>query len=333
MRFSRCNRALYHILVNRDLFRPYDRGTADECDLFLEILDRDFRGTFSCHYCRRLHWLARENEYLTGEETYRRVSASLCSGGKDTKYNYGIGTTYHGHFVFEHTQMALKMHRRGCEAESRDYLRQLSLTESYPRLMASIPQTWGLYFFEPRVLDDEMFIRAQLWLYIPASQGCRLPTTQYMQVCTHLKIRSDDGNELVKILKCKLKHASTTDDSCSGCQNFIHCHHCLTEVHMEAKHLGREDGGTVLVVPKSMRLGPALSPLEAIWLSHLDEYEPSQWSCPPNHQPGCIRDAFESKSGPKFGSLMQVEEARKVLGNAALPESLLDRSVRSASNV
>lgn len=308
---SLCNHRLHIILGKRSL-QDLHRSDSNEQALLLQALDRDLPETLYCFICNRLHVLFRGREDgLRAEEMYRRVSDGRCPSSDGT-YNYGTAYTYHAGFKFEHVQMAMKLHRRGLLSDAKAYLTGLAFLEPARGRMTSLPTNSGLYFFEPRFVNDQISVRAQSWILIQGEQGSVVPRRHYTTVCAHLDGNSFNENPYIVSCRCKLKHLTAKQDSCERCRSLIRCHYCPTEVCVEAKRFDKGSNGGVLIITKWQLLGCGLSPSEAHWRLHLEDP-----SFPSSYLPDCalgsIRAGYEDQPGIKHDSLLKMTKAWKML--------------------
>lgn len=327
---SLCSHWLLDLLGKKSL-QDLDKSAScqNERAILLQALGRDLPGTLYCFACNRLHVLFKRDEVGLGlEQLFRRVADGRCSLGDGT-YNYGTSLTYHPDFRFEHIQMATKLRRRGYVSDAKAYLTLLSFLQPARGLITYSPHTIGLYFFEPRFVDGQVFVRAQSWILIPITQGSKVPMLHHTIVCHHLdgngihdgRVSSDNAH--VMAFRCKLKHLVRRQDSCEKCHSLIRCHYCPTEINVELRRPNGNAECGLLIITKWQVLGRGLSPLEAHWESHLEtEKHIAPWPYPPDCAPGFIRDVYENQHGIEHGSLIEVEKAWQLLNESEIIRTL-----------
>ncbi len=302
---SLCSHKLHSMLGQtslRDL--KQSNSSYNERALLLQALDRDLSDTLYCFVCNKLHVLLRRYEDRLGaKKMYRRVSDGRCQVGDDT-YNFGTTRTYHPGFKFEHLQMTMKLYRRGLLADANAFL--MRSAHLRPALacgfMTFLPHHNGLYFFEPRFVNDNIVVRAQCWIWHD-DQGVRMPLQYDARVCAHLNEDTRDQNPYSTVYRCKLKHLAAKQDSCKKCSNLIRCHYCPTEVHVGAQRFGGSKG-SALITTKWLLLGNGLSPSEALWESHLERSR-LPWPYWSDDAPGSIQAGYEDQPGIKFDSILE----------------------------
>lgn len=310
---SLCNHKLHEMLGQRSL-RDLNRSSPSRSEqaLLLQALDRDLPQTLYCFSCNKLHvLLGKHEDVLEAEELYKRVSKGRCLRADGT-YNYGTVDTYHAGFKFEHVQMAMKLYRRGLVADAKVFLTRSAFLQPARGRMTLFPSYKGLYFFEPRLVNGKIFVRAQSWIFNPGEQGAVVPGRHYTTVCAHLDGNPPNGNPYTAVFRCQLEHLAAKQVSCLDCRRLISCHYCSTEVCVEAKRLEGDSEGGVLVVTKWQLLGCGLSPSEVHWKSHL-ERSSLPWQYLPDRTPGSIQTSYEDQPGTKYDSLLKLAEAWRVL--------------------
>ena len=302
-------------MLSQRSLQELDRSNTchNERALLLQALDRDSSETLYCFYCHKLHVLSRRHEdVLDAGEMYRRVSEGRCLRGEGT-YNYGCVTTYHAGFKFEHFQMAMKLYRRGLLADAKAVLTHTAFLQPARGDLTTGPAYKGLYFFEPRLVNGRISVRAQSWILIPGGQGVVMPSRHWTTVCAHLNGNYPFRNQYTAIFRCQLEHLVAKQVSCEGCCSLIRCHSCATEVRVEAKRLDEEFKGNFLVITKWQLLGCGLSPSEAHWRSHLERSGLPRSHLPYCAPPGDIRASYEDQPGTKYDSLLKPAEALNLL--------------------
>ncbi len=306
-----CSHKLNHLLGDQYLLAlRQGESSMSERMLFLQALDQDVPGAFYCYYCIKLHLVQKPGTGLTPEERFRWASESRCSGA-DGAYNYGATYNYHAQFRFEHLQVAMKLYRRGLVSDTIAYLNCLTLIGPIRRDMSIFPKYLGFYFFEPRIVDGQIFVRAQSRSFIPEGQGFIPPIKQYTTVCAHLDAHSRDS-QFVTALKCKAEHFHHKQDSCAQCQDLIRCEYCPTEVCVDIRKSGKGHVENALVVTKWQVLGYGLSPFESQWKSHLKRHS-IRWQWPSQWELGSVLAAFEAQSGVKHDSILDPDKAWTLL--------------------
>ena len=309
---SLCSHKL-HSMLGQSSLRDLNQSNSsyNERALLLQALDRDLSDTLYCFVCNKLHVLLRRHEdRLAAEDMYRRVYKGRCQM-RDATYNFGTTSTYHPGFKFEHLQMTMKLYRRGLLADANAFLMRSALLRPAPaRGFMTIPPFLsyynGLYFFEPRFVNDNIVVRAQSWIFYD-DRGVRMPFQYDTRLCAHLSKDTGDQNPYSTVYRCKLEHLAAKQDSCKKCSNLIRCHYCPTEVHVEAKRFD-DSKGSVLITTKWLLLGNGLSPSEALWKSHLERSR-LPWPYFSDDAPGSIQAGYEDLPGIKFDSVQKPTEA------------------------
>ena len=316
-----CNRKLKYILGNSYLLalRP-DDSSKYERNLFLQGLDRHSPETFQCYGCSKLHFLAPTGEdRSTPEERFKWVSNFRCLNRNDSDtllYTHVIEFHYHAQFRFEHMQVAMKLYRLGLVSDAKSYLKCLALTEPlHHEMTTSQPSNMGYYFFEPRIIHNRVFARAQSWISIPKEQDQlinRHTFLRYNVVCVHLDADFRGvSKRFYMILQCVLEQLRGEQESCGECRALIRCHYCPTEVLVETKRSFMQVERDLVVITKWQALGYGVSPFEPQWASHFQPRAP--WPWPKGSTPGIIRDAFENQPGVKHDSIFNAETVWKSL--------------------
>lgn len=222
----------------------------------LEALDRDLPETLYCFTCCKLYVLARRHEEgLEPEELHRQVSESRCLKrclkltGED-EYSNGRDKTYHAGFQSEHFQMEL--YRSGNLDDAKAFFTCSAILQPARRCLTSQPTYEWLYFFEPRLVNGEVSVRAQSWILIPGGQGATLPLYYYTTVCVH---QIGEPPPYVKVFKCQLNNLAAKQAPCDQYRSVTRCHYCATELNFEAKCVQGDSGGGFLVVTSGNFLG------------------------------------------------------------------------------
>ena len=253
----------------------------------MQTLDRDLPETVYCFICKRLRALHQRHE--TGpraEQIYNRVWQGRCRWYRDY---YGTFDTSHSLFQFDHIQMAMKLYRRG--------------------LVSDAKRDIGCYFFEPRVVKDQISICPQSWIVIPEEQGSVLSRIHLRQVCPHLERMSlTHENPYLMGLVCNRKHLAAKEDSCEKCCTLIRCRYSPTEVFITKKKcLNNDAGDGVLIMTKWQELGQRLSSLEGQWRKNFEcpACSCTPWPYHPDDTLGSIRAGFEDQPGTKYNALLK----------------------------
>ena len=306
-----CNRKLKGILGNRYLLAlRQDDSSKHERNLFLQGLDRRSPKTFHCYGCSKLHFLGpRDEDGLAPEERFTWISGLQCLKGNDSDellYTHVIAFHYHAKFRFEHMQVAMKLYRRGLVSEARSYIKCLALVQPTIREMTYQPTNLGFYFFEPRIVNNQVLVRAQSWVVTPKEQGL-LPLAHRTTVCSHIDAdhRGANGGRFYLTVKYRSEKVHGGQESCGGCQDLIRCRYCPTEVLVQRKSACVQPEADLTVITKWQTLGYGISPFEPQWESHFQPRAP--WPWPPGSTPGAIREAFENQPGVRHDSIFDAE--------------------------
>lgn len=145
----------------------------EERDLFLRGLDRDLpaASSFYCYYCLRVHLLTLSMETRVVESLWapysERLSSTVCkrlrrkgwrvhNASPDSKLH--DREVYHQEFVFEHVQMAIRLHRRnGSSTVLKAYLERVSHVDK----MVTCPLEGykGFFFFDSKAFENHSGIK------------------------------------------------------------------------------------------------------------------------------------------------------------------------------
>ena len=308
---SLCNHKLHETLGRKSLQELAQSDPRhNERALVLQALDRDLPYALYCPSCHKVRILSQRHEgSLEAEELYRRVSESRCLSGNNT-YNDKCVTTYHAGFKFEHFQMAMRLYRRGNLAYAKAFLTCSAFLQPVRGHLTDFPSHQGLYFFEPRLVNGKIYVRAQSWIFFPDRQRVGMPWKHVTTVCAHLNGNSPFPNPYIAVFRCQLKHLRAKQASCEECRSLMRCERCPTEVCVEAKRPDGVSKGVFLVITKWQFLGSGLSPSARHWKSHLGPYRQWRYRGP---GPGGIRASYEDQPGIKYDSLLKQTDAWKML--------------------
>lgn len=216
--------------------------------------------------------------------------------------------------------MAMQLHQRGSTYLLKGYLAHLSLTKKEVIEMSLFEGYKGFHFFEPRIVDDQMIVRAQSWIVIPSNDRVnihkhfRLPGYLYdTRVCAHLDLRDGEDNRLTWLLRCRLEHVRYQASSpCVSCVGNLRCPMCPTEVQVDIKTFCVGESKTtrtiMLIITRWQLVGGGTSPYEGHWAHRLSKRcNPWHW-----HEGGPlsnIKKSFEDQPGAKFDLILDAGEA------------------------
>ena len=311
--------------------------------IFLRGLVRDLPvgSSFYCYRCHKVHLLPLKKRRVVCMETkvveelwtskherlFERVNKSRCRWN-GISYNYSTAdtrTVYHNNFFFEHVQMAMQLHQRGSAHTLKGYLALLSLTNEQVIDISSSKGSKGFrfYFFEPRIVDNQMIVRAQTWLVMPYNsrlddhKKVRLPEFACdATVCAHLSAEGLD--RLSRAIHCRLRHArgQTLPPYCLDCARVLRCPMCPTEVQVRTETFYVDKSKTrrviILVVTKWQLVGDGTSPYEGRWANPLNE-RCDPWHWPEGDSVFNIKDTYENQRGTKFDSILDARNAWKLV--------------------
>ena len=245
-------------------FEPRPSGTMEDRVIFLRGLVRDLPvgSSFYCYRCHKVHLLPLKRRRVVCMETkvvaelwtskherlFDRVNKSRCRWN-GVSYGYSTAdtrTVYHDTFFFEHVQMAMQLHQRGSAHTLKGYLALLSLTNEQEIDISSSNGSKGFrfYFFEPRIVDNQMIVRAQTWLVMPYNsrlddhKKLRLPEFACdATVCAHLSAEGLEESQLSRAINCRLRHArgQTLPPYCLNCAAVQRCLMCPTEFQVRTE--------------------------------------------------------------------------------------------------
>ena len=326
-------------------FEPHCSETMKDRAIFLKGLVRDLPAGsgFYCYHCHKVHLLPLKKRRVvcmetkvveelwtsTHERIFERVNKSVCQWD-GISYNYSTAktrTVYHDNFFFEHVQMAMQLHQRPSAHTLKGYLALLSLTNEQviDTSLSKGSKGFRFYFFEPRIVDNQMIVRAQTWLVMPYNdrlhvhKECRLPQFSCeATVCAHLGAGGLEESRLTRVIQCGLGHAryQTSSSRCLDCEGVLRCPMCPTEVQVGTETFYVDKSKTrrvvVLVVTKWQLVGDGTSPYEGRWANPLNEHcDP--WDWPEGDSVSNIKDIYESQPGKKFDSILDARKAWKLV--------------------
>ncbi len=316
--------------------------TVEDRTIFLEGLVRDLPAgsSFYCYHCHKIHLIPLKKRRVVCMETkcvqelwtsnpqriFDRVNENLCQRGRssyneDPNSNVTFCTVYHHQFVFEHVQMAMQLHQRGFPHLLKGYLAQLSLTKPRVTQMSIFESYKGFHFFEPRIVNHQMIVRAQSWIVMPyndrvnVQKQFQLPECLFdTTACAHLNLRGWEENMLTFILRCRL--ADVRFQTSPPCVTNIRCPWCPTEVQVDIKTVYVDKSKTrrtiMLVVTRWQLVGSGTSPYEERWAHRLTQ-GCSAWHWLEGDPLSNIKHTFESQPGTKFDSILDAREAWRLV--------------------
>ena len=354
-----CNKRLNSVLGNKYVL-PLRKRNHRGRSLFLRTMDRDLTDSFFCYNCKKLHLLRRlRQDPLMADELFMRVSNSRCNNLKRNaaKSNQQAAYIHHPGFKFEHLYMAMKLHRQAVNSRFfRAYLRCLQMSEPLCRAMIvndGISTCEGFYFFEPRIIDDQMFVRAQSWFHIPRGECPVILMKGICQydACTHMNFNLH-WNKLLE----KLKHGTHPpphtfrQGSCyiqcrsAEFQERLHCQFCPTSALLEAKHFDEKGlKGTAVIVTKWQCLGSGASPDE-FWEAPLKSgTQDPPWFSPHSTMlglrfpfssndaiwPDLLENTYEQEPGTKYDDILTMDKALQLLEERSSLHSVGRRVISS----
>ena len=326
-------------------FGPGRSETMEDRAIFLTGLIRDLPAGsgFNCYHCHKVHLLPLKKRRVVCMETkvveelwtskheriFDRVNKSVCQWN-GISYNYSTAetrTVYHDKFFFEHVQMAMQLHQRGSAHTLKGYLALLSLKSEQviDTSLSRGSKGFRFYFFEPRIADNEMMIRAQTWLVMPYNDRInihkqfKLPKFRCnATVCAHLGVEGSEENRLTQALHCRLDHAryQTSSPCCPECSGMLQCPMCPTEVQVGTETFYVDKSKTrrviILVITKWQLVGDGTSPYEERWANPLSKgCDP--WPWPKGDSAFNIKDTYENQPGKKFDSILDARKAWKLV--------------------
>lgn len=326
-------------------FEPRRSETMEDRAIFLTGLVRDLPAGlgFYCYHCHKIHLLPLKKRRVVCMETrcvqelwtpnheriFDRLEESLCQRGKtsyneDADSNANTCTVYHHRFFFEHVQMAMQLHQGGFPHLLKGYLTHLSLTKKKVVEMSLFEGYKGFHFFEPRIVDDQMIVRAQSWIVIPSNDRVnvhkqfRLPEYLFdTTVCAHLNLRDGEDNRLTRLLRCRLAHVRYQASSpCVSCVGNLRCPMCPTEVQVDIKTFCGGNSKTtrtiMLVVTRWQLVGGGTSPYEGHWAHRLSK-RCNPWHWLEGGPLSDIKNTFENQPGTKFDLILDAGEAWRLV--------------------
>ena len=319
--------------------------TVEDRVIFLSGLVRDLPAgsSFYCYHCNKIHLLPLKKRRVVCMETrcvqelwtskheriFNRLEESLCQRGRssyneDPNSNANTCRVYHHRFTFEHVQMAMQLHQGRFPHLLKGYLAHLSLTKTQVVEMSSFAGYNGFHFFEPRIVDNQMIVRAQSWIVMPSNDRVnvhkqfQLPEYFFnTTVCAHLDLGYGDENRLTRLLRCRLAHVRYQKSSpCVSCVGNLRCPMCPTEVQVDIKTFYGGKSKTrrtiMLVVTRWQLVGGGTSPYEGHWAHRLSQ-RCIPWHWPEGGPLSNIKNTFENQPGTKFDSILDAREAWRLV--------------------
>ena len=339
-----CNKELNSILGNKYI-SPLRKRNHRRRSSLVWTLDQDLADSFFCFHCKKLHLLRHhEQRPLLADELFLRVTNSRCSKVRRdaVRHNQQAAYVYHPRFTFEHLYMALKLHRRKADSEFlQEYLEHLRMSEPLCRAMVvsdGISTCEGFYFFEPRIIDNGMFVRAQCWFHIPRGECPVILMKGICQydACVHQNFNVKMGDSLLEALKRGTHpppHAFCQGScyiQCRGAEykQRFYCGYCPTSILLEVKHFD-EAGlkGTAVVLTKWQYLGSGASPND-FWegalrvdLDNMSSSLPLATLSPFGDSASSrkaltvttLQDIYEQEPGTRYDSILSMEKALNLL--------------------
>ena len=264
---SVCSKDLYRRLgVNRWQLLRLDHGHERQRNEFLARLGRDNPNLFFCHTCSYIHLVARVGPAIIGREHLPCIR-SHSSRDIPTQSFEIYGSILHYRLTSLHVQLAMARHRNGPKYGIS--MSSLSFTEIKWRKMYKV---WTLLSVEPRIIDNELFLRVQHWIAFDQDDQPTFERTRGPSICSHINKYAgkyegkDTGYTTIDLLQCQIQHVGGRA-SCPTCSALYRCIDCAVEFESDAIHL--EDRKVAVIITKWLNLGNGDSPTNPNWRRHL----------------------------------------------------------------
>lgn len=299
-----CNHGLFNVLGRSSLTALSAKELhPNERDMFLQNLDRDSVDSFFCFRCRKLHLLGKSS---TPQMRFSTISHSRCEPVmEEYEYEHEKLRSGNDNLTVEHAQVALKLYRHGLYSDLQKYLNHASVTQPKPEVMSLLPGNWGFHFFEPDVVNGQICVRTQSWMFITKARGYILPAVFRHTVCGHMDPNQLEDDPLSSLVQCKLMHVSISEDSCSFCRDLVRCPKCQTDLYVDTRTIKGSPGVNIVIVTKWQCMEMDLVSTKVARGEFSNSLVGSA--------PGDIRDAFERQARVPFNSILTVEHAWKVI--------------------
>ena len=129
-------------------------------------------------------------------------------------------------------------------------------------------KVWCVLQVEPRIIDDELFLRVQHWIAFDRHQP---PTFKWLHgpsICPHINIYRTRCEEFTisKLLRCQIQHVGT-QGTCPTCSVPYRCNDCDAEFKTNTRRL--DDRKVAVVVTKWLDMGSGYSQANPKWRRHI----------------------------------------------------------------
>jgi hypothetical protein len=129
-------------------------------------------------------------------------------------------------------------------------------------------KVWTLLNVEPRIIDNELFLRVQQWIIFDQDDQTTFEKLCGPSICSHItKFRGKyAGSTTLDLLQCQIQHIGGRA-SCPTCSVLYRCIDCAVEFESDAIHL--EDRKLAVIITKWLNVGNGDSPASPHWRRHL----------------------------------------------------------------
>lgn len=260
---SICSKDLYQRLgVDRWQVLRLGHGHDHQRKEFLAHLARDIPDLFFCHHCSYLHLVARVGPALLG---YRRLPCIKPPSARDVPAQSfeTYGGISHYRLTFPHVQLVMARHRNGPNCGIS--MSSLSITEVHIQKQYKV---WTLLSVEPRIIDNELFLRVQQWIIFDQNDQPTFEKLRGPSICSHIsKIAGNHtASTTLDLIQCQVQHVGGRA-TCPKCSGLYRCIHCAVEFESDAIQL--EDGKLAVIITKWLNVGNGGSPTDPSWQRHL----------------------------------------------------------------
>jgi hypothetical protein len=141
----------------------------------------------------------------------------------------------------------------------------LSITEIQRRRRYKL---WTLLSVEPRIIDNELFLRVQQWIIFDQDDQPTFERLCGPSICSHINKYAGKyaGSTTFDLIQCQIQHIGGRA-SCPTCSVLYRCIDCAVEFESDAIHL--EDQKLAVIITKWLNVGNGDAPTNPNWRRHL----------------------------------------------------------------
>ncbi|PSS22958.1 hypothetical protein M430DRAFT_16902 [Amorphotheca resinae ATCC 22711] len=306
-----CNRYLSQVIGHSAWASVRHQSKAARIN-FSSLLAKDLPQYFNCPACPTLHPTSAVSSWSW---TARTCQILPC-------VRHSRAFTYHGlswfKLKFAHIQLVMKRHHHGApHGIALEALTHTAIRFDKRRQLTT------LFSVEARIVDDDLLMRFQQWLFLPhagnelfpkdplsnARPKTHFPKHLLPYLCPHLTCFI--SAKLWPLLRARRE--SHTDTARSP--RTPRCNKCLMDYSLETLDLGGK--GVAVGATKWLDFGAGITPKDPKWLRHLDTSKDCYPSRAPrrskpesSHVHGSIKTRFESQDGMSLEELTALNISR-----------------------